>query len=208
MHDPRILVLYYSSTGNVASIAHAVADGARSEGAEVRSRRVSETAPESAIAQNPRWQAYLKRPDLDPIVELADVEWCQGLAIGSPTRFGGPASQLKAFLDLTGGLWMRGELADKVCTSFTSASTGHGGLESTILAMNNHFYHWGSLIMPLGYPDKHVLKNTGNPYGASFVSRSGSEPDDDALQAAHTHGKRLAVTVADLQHGRTGRNSA
>ena len=208
MSEPRILVLYYSATGNVASIAHALADGAESVGADVRSRRVNETAPESAIATNPRWQAYLERTDLDPVANLADVEWCQGLAIGSPTRFGGPASQLKSFLDQTGGLWMRGELAEKVCTSFTSASTGHGWLESTILAINNHCYHWGSLIMPLGYPDKHVLKNSGNPYGASFVSRSGSEPDDDALQAANTQGKRLATLVADLEFGRTRSNNA
>lgn len=206
MDAPRILVVYYSATGNVASLAHALADGARSVEASVRCRRVIETAPESAIEQNSRWQAYLSRDDLDPVVDLTDVEWCQGLAIGSPTRFGGPASQLKSFLDQTGGMWMRGEMATKVCTSFTSASTGHGGLESTILAINNHCYHWGSVVMPLGYPDSHILKNSGNPYGASFVSRSGSEPDDDALQAARTQGARLATLVADLEYGRTRRN--
>ena len=201
----RILVVYYSATGNIASLAQAISRGARGEGADVRCRRVAETAPSEAIAQNPAWSGYLARTDLDDVVTLDDVQWCEGLAIGSPTRFGGPASQLKAFLDTTGGLWMQGALLDKVCTAFTSASTGHGGLESTILAINNHCYHWGSLVMPLGYPDRHVLKVTGNPYGASFVSRGGAGPDDDSLTTAEVQGARLATVVADLKNGRRER---
>lgn len=201
---PRILVVYYSATGNVARLAQSLAEGAADAGAEVRARRVGETAPPEAIASNPRWHEYLSRDDLDDIATLDDVEWADGLAIGSPTRFGGPASQLKSFLDTTGSLWMKGLLLDKVCTAFTSASTGHGGLESTILAINNHCYHWGSLIMPLGYPDSHVLKASGNPYGSSFVSRSGSAPDQDARTAAHTQGRRLATVVGDILRGRLG----
>lgn len=201
----RILVVYYSATGNIASLAQAISRGAQDEGADVRCRRVAETAPSEAIAQNPAWSGYLARTDLDDVVTLDDVQWCEGLAIGSPTRFGGPASQLKAFLDTTGGLWMQGALLDKVCTAFTSASTGHGGLESTILAINNHCYHWGSLVMPLGYPDRHVLKVTGNPYGASFVSRGGAGPDDDSLTTAEVQGARLATVVADLKNGRRER---
>ena len=202
MVKPHILVVYYSATGNVARLAHAIALGATESGADVRTRRVTETAPPEAIATNPRWQEYLAREDLDDVATLDDVVWADGLAIGSPTRFGGPASQLKAFLDTTGGLWMKGALIDKVCTAFTSASTGHGGLESTILAINNHCYHWGSLIMPLGYPDAHILKTTGNPYGASFVARSSSTPDDDALAAARTQGARLATVVGEILRGR------
>jgi NAD(P)H dehydrogenase (quinone) len=160
--------------------------------------RLAETTPPEAIASNPRWQEYSSRTDLDPVVTLDDMAWADGLAIGSPTRFGGPASQLKAFLDTTGGLWMRGESLDKVCTAFTSASTGHGGLESTVLAINNHCYHWGSLIMPLGYPDGHILKTTGNPYGSSYVARGGSTPDDDSVTAARTQGARLAKVAREL----------
>jgi len=206
--SPKILVLYYSATGNVASLAHALAQGAQDEGADVRCRRVEETAPDSAVQSNPAWAEYLARTDLDDVATLEDLRWCEGLAIGSPTRFGGPASQLKAFLDTTGGLWMQGALLDKVCTAFTSASTEHGGLESTILAINNHCYHWGSLVMPLGYPDRHVLKVTGNPYGASFVSRGGASPVDDSLTAARTQGTRLATVVTDLGRGRRERQTA
>ncbi|MDA2988035.1 MAG: NAD(P)H:quinone oxidoreductase [Actinomycetota bacterium] len=199
---PKILVVYYSATGNVARLAHGLAKGAADTGADVRIRRVAETAPLEAIASNPRWSDYLSRDDLDEIASLDDVVWADGMAIGSPTRFGGPASQLKAFLDTTGGLWMQGALLTKVCTAFTSASTGHGGVESTVLAINNHCYHWGTLIMPLGYPDSHILKVTGNPYGSSFIARSGSTPDEDSLTAAHTQGARLATIVGDLLRGR------
>jgi len=200
--NPRILIVYYSATGNVASLAHAIADGARGASADVRTRRVSESASPEAIANNPRWQEYLNRPNLDPLVTLDDMTWADGIAIGSPTRFGGPASQLKAFLDTTGGMWMKGELLEKVCTAFTSASTGHGGLESTVLAINNHCYHWGSLIMPLGYPNNHILKTTGNPYGSSHVARSGSTPDTDSLTAAEIQGARLAKVARELRIGR------
>jgi NAD(P)H dehydrogenase (quinone) len=172
-------------------MAHSLAKGAEAEGADVRVRRVAETAPPDAVAANPRWQAFVDSA-VDDLVALEDLAWANGVALGSPTRFGGPAAQLKSFLDTTGSMWMRGELLDKVGTSFTSASTSHGGLESTILATNNVFYHWGCLVMPLGYLDRQVTKVTGNPYGASWVSRSGSVPDEDCLEAAQKQGTRLA----------------
>lgn len=203
----KILVVYYSATGNVAALAQALASGASSAGADVRCRRVAETAPPSAVGQNSAWQSYLNRDDLDELATIDDVDWCDGLAIGSPTRFGGPASQLKSFLDMTGGLWVQGKMLEKVCTAFTSASTSHGGLESTILSINNHCYHWGALVMPLGYPDRHTLKVSGNPYGASFVSRNSASPDDDALTSAALQGSRLATVVADLLAGRDRRSN-
>src|SRR5689334_4378480 len=159
-------------------MAHALAEGALQRGAEVRVRRAPETAPPDAIATNPRWQAYVD--DVAPTVEevaMDDLEWADGLAFGSPTRFGGPTAQLKNVLDATGGLWFRGLLQDKVATGFTSASTGHGGLESTILALNNVFYHWGSIVLPTGYTAP-IFHEHGNPYGASWVSRKSAPPDD------------------------------
>ena len=69
-----------------------------------------------------------------------------------------------------GRLWQEGKLADKVATSFTSSQTAHGGQESTILALNNTFYHWGMVVLPLGYTVQEVFAAGGNPYGASFVS--------------------------------------
>ena len=188
---PRVAVVFYSATGNLAAMATALARGAAEQGAEVRLRIVPELAPPAAVAANPRWQAFVDAAEHETAT-LEDLEWATGIALGSPTRFGLPAGQLKEFLDTTGGLWSRGLLADKVGTAFTSASTGHGGLESTILAMNNVLYHWGSLVLPLGYGERHLMKESGNPYGGSFVSRSGAAPDAVALEACRLQGVRLA----------------
>lgn len=198
----RITIVHYSATGVVYQLANAIAAGAREAGAEVRVRRVAELAPPAAIAANPKWQAHYDKEHGEggtPLASLDDLEWADGIAIGSPTRFGGPAAQLKQFLDTTGGLWFKGVLASKVVTAFTSASTAHGGLESTILAMLNAAYHWGSIVMPLGYTAPVVMKTTGNPYGASWVSRKGSEPDADAILAANAQGARLATLCAKLR---------
>lgn len=194
----RIAVIHYSSTGNVYRLATAIADGAAEEGADVRLRKVRELAPEEAISSNPRWLAHRDAVAELPEATLDDLEWADGFAFGSPTRFGLPAAQLKQFLDQTGGLWARGLLQDKVGTAFTSASTSHGGLEATILAMNTVLYHWGSIVLPLGYTDD-AIKLTGNPYGSSWVSRKGSSPDDDALATAHHQGRRLARVAAAVR---------
>ncbi|MDT8914828.1 NAD(P)H:quinone oxidoreductase [Amycolatopsis sp. PS_44_ISF1] len=201
----RILVVYYSATGNAAALASALAEGARETGAEVRVRTVPETAPPEAVAGNPRWQAWVDAGPHHEYATLADLEWAEGLAVGGPTRFGGPAAQLKSFLDSTGGLWAQGKLADKVATSFTSASTTHGGLEATVLATNNIFYHWGAIVVPLGYGDAH-LKESGNPYGGSFVSRKSAAPDELALGALRRQGHRLARVTGYVAAGlKTGR---
>lgn len=199
----NIAIIYYSSTGNIAAMAEAMGEGAAAAGAQVRVRKVAETAPPEAIAYNQKWADFVEATKDDALAHLDDVEWADGIALGSPTRFGGPASQLKSFLDTTGGLWAKGLLAEKVGTAFTSVSTAHGGLESTILAINNHFYHWGSMVMPLGYGNEHLLKVSGNPYGASFVSRKGAGPDEVALTAARMQGERLAQVTGWIKAGRS-----
>jgi NAD(P)H dehydrogenase (quinone) len=198
----KIAVVFHSATGNVHQLAHALADGAEETGAEVRLRRAPETAPAEAIAANERWQRYVDEvaPTV-PEVELDDLEWADGLAFGSPTRFGGPTAQLKSVLDSTGGLWFQDKLVDKIATGFTSASTGHGGLESTILALNNVFYHWGAIVLPVGYSAK-IFHEHGNPYGASWVSRRSAPPDDTALEAARQQGRRLGEVTAAFVRGR------
>lgn len=196
----RILVVFYSATGNTAALASSLADGAREAGAEVRLRTVAETAPPQAIATNPRWQAYVDSGPHAEAATLEDLEWADGLAVGSPTRFGGPAAQLKSYLDSTGGLWAQGKLVNKVATSFTTASTAHGGLESTLLAINNVFYHWGAIVLPLGYTHPHLM-DSGNPYGGSFVSRKSAEPDKEALGALRIQGNRLATITGYIADG-------
>jgi NAD(P)H dehydrogenase (quinone) len=181
----------------VHALASALVAGASERGAEVRLRRVAETAPRSAIQANPRWLEHADGTAAKVLeATLDDLEWANGYAFGTPTRFGLPTVQLKGFLDTAGGLWARGLLADKVGTAFTAASTAHGGLETTLLAINNTFYHWGSLVVPLGYGDSHLKKQSGNPYGASFTGGSSDRPGDVELTAARIQGGRLARFAA------------
>lgn len=188
----RIAVIYYSATGNTHLLADAIAAGAGEDGSEVRLRRVPELAPEEAIQRNQLWAAHRDETrDTVQEAEIDDLAWAQGFAFGTPTRFGNPAAQLKQFLDQAGGLWFEGALADKPVTTFTSAMYPDGGLESTILALNNVFYHWGCVLVPPGYTDPAVGEAGGNPYGTAFPSGAG-RPSEAVLAAARHQGRRLA----------------
>ena len=194
--SPKIAVIYYSSTGTVHELAEAVADGARKEGAEVRLLRVSELAPEEAIASNDAWSAHAAATQDIPIATPADVEWADAVIFGTPTRFGNIASQLKQFIDTLGGLWAQGKLADKVYSGFTATATAHGGQESTLLALYNSVYHFGGILVAPGYTDP-VKFVDGNPYGTSHVNGQGAIPvDDTARNSAAYQGKRVATVAA------------
>jgi NAD(P)H dehydrogenase (quinone) len=189
----RVLVTYYSATGSVHRLAEAVKEGAEVAGAEVRLRRVRELAPAEAIASNPDWVQH--RNDTDGQVAevgLDDLEWADGYAFGTPTRYGAPAAQLKQFLDSASSLWHEGKLADKPVTAFVSSAEQHGGQEATILSLNNVFYHWGCVIVPLGYTDDIVYAAGGNPYGTSWPAGYPSTmPDETVLDCARYQGRRL-----------------
>jgi NAD(P)H dehydrogenase (quinone) len=193
----RIAVVYYSATGNVHRLAHAVAEGAGDDGAEVRLRHVEELVSELVISQNQYWGRHRAEVEDEPAASLDDLVWADGIAFGTPTRFGNVAAQLKQFMDQAGRLWQEGRLADKVATSFTSSMTTHGGQESTILALNNTLYHWGMLILPLGYTVREVFAAGGNPYGTSYTSGGRVlGPDEKALAVARYQGQRLARYAA------------
>jgi NAD(P)H dehydrogenase (quinone) len=200
----RIAVIYYSATGNVHALARAMAEGAAAEGAEVRLRHVAELTPEMLISFNQHWGRHRSELEDQPNAALEDLEWADGIAFGTPTRFGNVAAQLKVFLDLAGELWERGALVDKVATSFTSSQTEHGGQESTILALNNTFYHWGAIVLPLGYTVHDVFNSGGNPYGASYTSnhRIDGHPGEEALLVARAQGARLTRVAAAIAAAR------
>lgn len=201
----RVLITYYSATGSVYRLAKAVSEGAQSAGAEVRLRRVAELAPPEAIAANEDWAQH--RQETDGTVEevtLDDLEWADGYAFGTPTRYGTPAAQLKQFLDTAGSLWQEGKLADKPVTTFVSSAERHGGQEATILSLNNVFYHWGCVIVPLGYTDDVVFAAGGNPYGTSWpAGYPSSMPDETVLECARHQGGRLAHFAEVLCAART-----
>jgi NAD(P)H dehydrogenase (quinone) len=189
----RVAVIYYSATGHVHRLAHAVGEGAEAEGVEVRIRHVEELASELLISQNQYWGRHRSEVEDEPVAALDDLEWADGIALGTPTRFGNVAAQLKQFMDQAGRLWQEGKLADKVGTAFTASMTAHGGQESTILALNNTLYHWGMLILPLGYTVSEVFNAGGNPYGTSYTSGNDVRgPGEEALAVARYQGQRLA----------------
>lgn len=195
----KVAVIYYSATSVTYRLARAVEEGATQAGAEVRFRKVRELAPDEAIASNQGWAAHRLETQSVPEATLEDLEWAEAIVLGTPTRFGLPTAQLKQFIDTTGPLWGQGKLVNKVVSSFTSASTGHGGHETTLTSLNNVFYHWGAIIVPPGYADP-VQFAAGNPYGASWTSNNGQAmPDDAALGSARFQGRRVAELAARLR---------
>jgi NAD(P)H dehydrogenase (quinone) len=199
--DTRVAIIYYSSTGGTHAVAKAIAEGAEKAGAEVRLRRVPELAPDEAIDSNEAWAAHVR--DSADIAEASheDLVWADAIILGSPTRFGLPSSQLKQFIDTTGPLWEQGHLANKVYASFTSTATVHGGVEATILALNNTFYHWGGYIVPPGFTAE-VQFAHGNPYGASHMAGAGTPSETTLNSSVHLGGR--VVSVASATQGLRG----
>jgi len=198
----KVAVIYYSATGTTYRLAQAVEEGARAAGAEVRLRKVHELAPEKAVNSNEGWAENVRATQQVAEATTGDLEWADAIIFGTPTRYGLPTAQLKQFIDQTGKLWAEGALVNKVCSSFTSAATHHGGQEATILSLNTTFYHWGALIVGPGYADP-VIFQSGNPYGASFTSNNGQlRPDDAALAAARFQGRRVAEVAAQFLAGK------
>lgn len=165
----KVAVIYYSATGHGTTMAQRVAASAEAAGAEVRLRHIAETQDPQTFTQNPAWTAnYEATKDL-PAATGEDIVWADAVVFGSPTRFGSPAAQFRAFIDSLGGLWAQGRLADKVYAAFTSSQTAHGGQESTLLNLYVTLMHFGGIIVPPGYTDE-VKFADGNPYGVGLIA--------------------------------------
>ena len=195
----KVLVLYYSSWGHIEAMAKAAAEGARAAGAEVSLKRVPELVPDE-VAKAYHYKMDQEAPLADPN-ELADYD---GIIFASPTRYGMMASQMKNFLDQTGGLWAKGALVGKVGSVMTSSATQHGGQESTILSFHTVLLHHGMLIAGLPYSFQGQMGvdevKGGSPYGASTIADGdGSrQPSAVELEAARFQGGRVAEIAAKL----------
>jgi NAD(P)H dehydrogenase (quinone) len=197
----KLAVIYYSATGHGTKMAQRVVDAAEAAGAEVRLRHIVETRDPESFAHNPAWSAnYEATKDL-PAADGEDIVWADAVIFGSPTRFGSPSSQFRAFIDTLGGLWAKGKLADKVYAGFTSSESAHGGQETTLLALYISLMHFGGIIVPPGYTE--ALKfDDGNPYGVGHVTGPGNKAElSDATVAALEHLARRVVAVADRLTG-------
>ena len=194
----NILVLYYSRDGSVANLAKMIARGVNKiDGCESKLRCVPQVSTTIEAVDEEIPSAG------HPYVTLHDLETCDGLALGSPTRFGNMAAPLKYFLDSTSSLWLSGKLAGKPACVFTSTSSMHGGQESTLISMMMPLLHHGMIIVGIPYtePELSDTSSGGTPYGASHVAGfSGNttlSKEEEALCMAL--GERLARTASKLR---------
>jgi NAD(P)H dehydrogenase (quinone) len=201
---PKILILFYSRTGNTAILADAIAEGARSvRFSEVDVRRINDLAPESVIEANADWKSsreklVAKYQTFTDANELANYD---ALILGSPTRYGVMSAELKNVLDQTGPLWLAGKLVNKVGAAFTSVNTGHGGHEMTLWSIMTPMANLGMILVPPGYTDA-VMFSGGSPYGATATT-GGGPPAGADLAAARHEGKRVAEVVGWITHARS-----
>jgi len=209
----RVAIVYYSGTGNIHKLATAAAEAAEKAGAETRLRPVPEFVDESLAPEFTQWtQAWSEHAEAIkdmPTARIDDLEWADAILWGSPGRFGLIAAPLKHFIDLAWPLHARRGLLNKVMSSFTSTGSPHGGQESTILSLNNAFYHWGAIIVPPGTADDvQLAPSNGNPYGVSSVSglqavpgRLAENVTDDNLAAIAYQARRVVEIATALRQG-------
>lgn len=193
----EILVLYYSQGGAVRELAQLIARGVASvESCHARIRTVPKVSAncEATAADIPT--------SGDPYVELLDLEQCNGLALGSPTRFGNMAAPMKYFLDGTSALWLKGSLIGKPAAVFTSSGSMHGGNETTLLTMMLPLLHHGMLIVGIPYsqPELSATQSGGTPYGVSHIGGSMDDKpiSNDEKKLCLALGQRLAITASKL----------
>jgi len=203
MDKVKLAVVYYSSSGTNYQLAKWAEEGAKEAGAEVRLLKVAELAPQEAIDSNPEWKAHVEATKDVPVVSNDDIEWADSIIFSSPARFGNIASQMKQFLDTTGGMWASGKLNDKVVSAMSSAGNSHGGQEATIQALYTSLMHWGAIIVPPGYTDKSIFKGGGNPYGTSVTIDQDGKMIEDVEEAVKHQGKRTAMVAKWIKKGRS-----
>lgn len=198
----KVLVLYHSTYGHIERMAEAVAEGVRGvDGVAVDIKRVAETVPDEVA----RKSGY-KLDQAAPVAEVEDLPNYDAIIIGAGTRFGVAASQMRAFLDRTGGLWAKGALVGKVGSAFTSTATQHGGQEATLLSLHTTLLHHGLVIVGLPYAwagQSRMDEITGgSPYGASTITGGdGSRwPSENELDGARWQGRHVAE-IARRLHG-------
>ncbi|MFZ1662484.1 MAG: NAD(P)H-dependent oxidoreductase [Paracoccaceae bacterium] len=183
MSKSKIAIVFYSTYGTNHQVALEAAKAAEAAGAEVRVRRIAETAPQAVIDTQDAWKAQAAKMADIPVATAEDMEWAEGYFFSGPTRFGVIASQVRAFIDTLGGVWSKGGLANKTFTATTSAQNAHGGQEGTIQSLYVTAMHWGAIIVAPGYTNPVLFEAGGNPYG--YSSTNGAFGEKDRAAVAH-----------------------
>lgn len=197
MPGVRLAIVYYSTYGTNHRMAGIAADEARKAGAEVRLLKARETAPDDVVQGQPAWQKHARHTADVQQATPEDLVWANAFLFSAPTRYGVPASQMRAFIDSLGPIWRQGHLADKTFTAMTSSSNPHGGQETTLLSFYVTAMHWGAILVPPGYTDASIYGAGGNPYGAS-VSAKGAAISPEIEAAIRHQARRLVEITAKL----------
>ncbi|MHC9510221.1 NAD(P)H:quinone oxidoreductase [Kangiella sp. M94] len=197
----QILILYYSRQGHTRQMARLIARGVETvDGCEALLRTVPAIVSAEQEPADTRPQEAS-----DPFVTLDELKGCDGLILGSPTRFGHMASPLKYFLETTSAIWMSGALAGKPAGVFTSTGTLHGGQEATLLSMMLPLLHHGMLITGLPYSETELIhtETGGTPYGASHTAGSDNDRSisESEKKLCIAQGKRIAGISKQLAAG-------
>ena len=200
MNDVKLAVIYYSTYGTNHEMAQVARGAGRDAGAEVRLLKVPETAPEEVVAGQEAWVAQRDATADVPVVSDDDMVWADAYLFSAPTRYGGAASQMRAFIDTLGPLWSEGKLVDKHVSAMTSAQNAHGGQETTLQSLYVTFMHWGTIIVTPGYGDPAFFAAGGNPYGTS-VSADGTSLSDEAREAIAYQTRRLLTVTGRHKMG-------
>ncbi len=201
----KINVIFYSLYGHNHKMAEAVAQGAREvESADVGLYQIQETFTPDILEKMGATESK-KSFEHIPVASIENLTEADAIIFGTPTRFGMMTAQMRAFLDMTGGIWSKGELIGKVGSVFTSSSTQHGGQESTILSFHATLLHHGMIIVGVPYSEtrQSVLTEItgGSPYGASTVAGSGPDerhPSENELGIARFQGRHVAEIAKKL----------
>ncbi|MCL6628985.1 MAG: NAD(P)H:quinone oxidoreductase [Armatimonadetes bacterium] len=200
----EILVLFDSKGGHTYELAKAVAQGIEQiEGVKARIRYPRETTPIEVIRSDQAWSEFydFKIRELQEVT-MDDMAETDGLAMGSPTRFGNMTPALGNFIESLGPLWSSGVLVGKPAGVFCSTSSMHGGNEMTLISMMIPLMHLGYIIVPAGYTIPSAGKTTrgGTPYGPTSVSGIGEASlTDDERAICLAFGKRLAEVAIKLK---------
>ena len=190
----QLAVVYYSTYGTNYQIASIAAEAGKAAGAQVRLLKVAETAPAAVVEGQAAWKAQADAMAHIPTASAADMEWANAYLFCAPTRFGGMASHMRAFIDTLGGVWAQGGLANKAVSAMTSAQNAHGGQESTLLTFYYTAMHWGSIIVAPGFTDPALFKTGGNPYGYSHTQGAAFT---DEVKASIGHQTKRLIEMAD-----------
>lgn len=137
----KILIVYYSFTGNTEKMAKLVESGVKESGVPVATKRVE---------------------DIKKVDELSEYD---GIIIGSPTYYGTMAYQVKQLLDKS--VAFHGKLEGRVGAAFSSSANIGGGNETTITDILNALLIHGMVIqgdpqgghygvVSIGAPDSRV----------------------------------------------------